>query len=128
MKVACGIKVNMHTHEMKLRTEPFLKIKNGSKKVESRLYDEKRQAIKIGDTLTFIHQNDDGTLGETIDTRVVGLLLYPSFESMMNDIPALWFGWEESILAINEINQFYPTEEQEKSGVVGIRIERLLVG
>ena len=36
-------------HKMKLKLSPFEKIKDGSKTIELRLYDEKRQKVKIGD-------------------------------------------------------------------------------
>ena len=110
---------------MRLRAEPFYKIQNGTKKVESRLFDEKHQQINIGDVISFILKNDDDSLGEKIDVNVVGLLVYPSFETMMNDIPPQWFGWDESIQAIEEINTFYSVEEQNKYNVVGIRIEKI---
>ena len=38
---------------MKLDTEPFNQIKNGLKKIEYRLYDEKRKKLKIGDIIEF---------------------------------------------------------------------------
>ena len=40
-------------HKMKLNESPFERIKNGTKTVEFRLYDEKRQQIKIGDKIEF---------------------------------------------------------------------------
>ena len=39
-------------YEMKLQPGPFAKIKDGSKVIESRLFDEERQEINIGDTIT----------------------------------------------------------------------------
>ena len=36
-------------HKMKLKESPFERIKNGTKTIEFRLYDEKRSKIKIGD-------------------------------------------------------------------------------
>ena len=38
-------------HKMKLNENPFERIKNGTKTVEFRLYDEKRQQVKIGDKI-----------------------------------------------------------------------------
>ena len=40
-------------HKMKLQEDPFERIKNGTKTVEFRLYDEKRQTIQIGDEIEF---------------------------------------------------------------------------
>ena len=41
-------------HNMKLNESPFERIKNGTKTIEFRLYDEKRRQIKIGDKIVFI--------------------------------------------------------------------------
>ena len=40
-------------HKMKLNENPFERIKNGTKTVEFRLYDEKRQQIKIGNKINY---------------------------------------------------------------------------
>ena len=40
-------------HKMKLKESPFERIKNGTKTIEFRLYDEKRKQIKIGDKIEF---------------------------------------------------------------------------
>ena len=40
-------------HQMKLKESPFERIKNGTKTIEFRLYDEKRKQIKIGDKIEF---------------------------------------------------------------------------
>lgn len=57
-------------HQLKLAQEPFEKIKNKSKIIESRLFDEKRQQINVGDFIEF-KQNDNPT--ETIITKVKAL-------------------------------------------------------
>jgi len=44
----------MHSiHYMKLQPKPFAKIKEGTKTLELRLNDEKRQSITVGDTIIF---------------------------------------------------------------------------
>ena len=40
-------------HKMKLNESPFERIKNGTKTIEFRLYDEKRQQVKVGDQIEF---------------------------------------------------------------------------
>ena len=40
-------------HFMKLYNEPFSVIKNRTKDIELRLYDEKRKDIKVGEYITF---------------------------------------------------------------------------
>ncbi len=111
-------------HKMKLQPEYYNYILNGTKRIEIRLYDEKRQLIKIGDTITFLKEPE---LNESFSTRVVGLLRYDSFEDMFKD-------FDISILSdksmkkdelISVLEQFYPKEKQDKFGVLGIRIELL---
>lgn len=43
--------------EMNLHNEPFNLIKQGTKTIELRLYDEKRQQIKVGDTIVFTNRS-----------------------------------------------------------------------
>lgn len=107
-------------HQLKLAQEFFKKIKNGSKVIESRLFDEKRQQINIGDFIEF-KQNDN--LTETILTKVKALYRYAAFESLFSDFPASYFGGNSKEELLNEIHQFYSAEEEEKFGVIGIKIE-----
>ena len=109
-------------HEMKLQPEYYNFILNGTKRIEIRLFDEKRQQIKIGDTIKFLKEPN---LDESFTARVVGLLRYNSFEEMFKD-------YDISILSdksmtkeelIGVLEQFYTKEKQEQYGVLGIRIE-----
>ena len=69
-------------HEMKLQPKYYNYILNGTKRIELRLFDEKRQKIKIGDTIKFLKEPD---LKESFFVKVVGLLQYNSFEELFND-------------------------------------------
>lgn len=40
-------------HQFKLNNFPFEKIANGTKTIELRLYDEKRQKLNVGDEIVF---------------------------------------------------------------------------
>ena len=109
-------------HEMKLQPEYFNFILNGTKRIEIRLNDEKRQNIKLGDKIKFLKEPD---LNESFEAQVIGLLRYNSFEEMFKD-------YDISILSdksmtkeelISVLEQFYTNEKQEKYGVLGIRIE-----
>lgn len=44
-------------HLMKLQPSPFEKIKDGTKTIEMRLFDDKRRKIQIGDTIILITIN-----------------------------------------------------------------------
>ncbi len=109
-------------HEMKLQPEYYNFILNGTKRIEIRLFDEKRQQIKIGDTIKFLKEPE---LNESFEAKVVGLLRYNSFEDMFND-------FDISVLSdksmtkdelIDVLEEFYTKEKQTKYGVLGIRIE-----
>lgn len=105
---------------MKLAREPFEKIVNGQKIIESRLFDEKRRVIDIGDEIEF-SRNDNPS--ETVKTRVKSLYRYDSFESLFSDFPPEYFGGTSKEFLLEEIGRFYSEEEQRKYGVVGIKIE-----
>ena len=107
---------------MKLQPEYFNFILNGTKRIEIRLNDEKRQNIKLGDKIKFLKEPD---LNESFEAQVIGLLRYNSFEEMFKD-------YDISILSdksmtkeelISVLEPFYTKEKQEKYGVLGIRIE-----
>jgi ASC-1-like (ASCH) protein/predicted transcriptional regulator len=113
---------NNMEHEMKLQPEYFNFILNGTKRIEIRLNDEKRQQIKIGDTIKFLKEPE---LSENFNAKVTGLLRYNSFDDMFKD-------FEIEILSDksmtkeqlkNVLEQFYTKEKQEQYGVLGIRIE-----
>ena len=109
-------------HEMKLQREYYNFILNGTKRIEIRLYDEKRQQIKIGDVIKFLKEPE---LNECYNAKVVGLLRYNSFEEMFKDFDISILS-DESMTKdelISVLEQFYTKEKQEKYGVLGIRIE-----
>ena len=111
-------------HEMKLQPKYYDFILNGTKRIEIRLFDEKRQQIKIGDTIKFLKEPE---LIESFNVKVVDLLRYNNFEEMFKD-------FDISVLAdksmtkeelIGVLEQFYTKEKQEQYGVLGIKIELL---
>ena len=111
-------------HEMKLQQKYYDFIKRGTKRIEIRLFDEKRQKIKIGDTIKFLKEDNQD---ESFEVKVIGLLRYNSFEDMFKD-------FDISVLSdksmtkdelISALKKFYTKEKQEQYGVLGIRIELL---
>ena len=57
-------------HEMGLQPKYFDYIKNGTKRIELRLFDEKRQRIRLGDIIEFTNPD-----GETLVVNVAENLL-----------------------------------------------------
>ena len=70
-------------HKMKLQEDPFERIKNGTKTVEFRLYDEKRQTIQIGDEIEFSKLPE---LQEKLLVKVIDLYKEKSFEKLFKKV------------------------------------------
>lgn len=114
--------MNRTTHLMKLQSEPFLNIVSGHKTIESRLFDEKRKLIKIGDIIEFKNEAD---LSESVKVEVLALLNYQTFDSLFADFPPDWFGLPNRADLITQIEKYYSKEDQKKYGVLGIKIKLL---
>lgn len=108
-------------HQMKLQSVPFEKIRSGEKTLELRLYDEKRRQVKIGDEIEFRNMED---LEKKVTVEVTGLLLYKNFSELIQDLPAAYMGYKESEKDYlkGSMYEVYTKEEEEKYGVLGIRI------
>ena len=109
-------------HEMGLQPKYFDYMKNGTKRIELRLFDEKRQKIRLGDIIEFTNPD-----GEMLAVKVVGLLRYGSFEDLFKDFDIAVLA-DESMTKrelLDVLNGFYPLEKQNEMGVVGIRVEVL---
>lgn len=110
----------MAIYKMKLSREPFEKIASGQKIIESRLYDKKRQLINVGDHIEF-SQSDDDT--KRVLARVEALHRYKTFDDLFSAFPVKCFGETSKEELAREIEKFYSKEEEQKDGVVGIKIE-----
>ena len=107
-------------HEMKLNNDPFLKMKDGTKKIEMRLYDEKRKKIKIGDYIEFTNRENN----EKLLTQVLNLYVEKSFEELYSMFKQELLGYNPWEVAIyTDMEQFYSKKDIEKYGVVGIEIK-----
>lgn len=109
-------------YKMNLQDGPFEAINNGTKTIEMRLYDEKRQKINVGDIIEF----DNDNTSEIIKTEVVKLHLFPNFEELYNNFNKVAIGYSEDEEANPEdMSQYYKNEDIEKYGVVGIEIKKI---
>lgn len=107
-------------HNMNLNDSPFQMIKKGLKTIELRLRDEKRKNIKENDIIVFTNRAD----GEIVQTRVIKIHLYNSFEELYSHFDKERLGYKESeIYDYKDMEKFYSKEEQDKYGVVGFEIE-----
>lgn len=105
---------------MRLHNGPFEKIKSGTKTIEMRLNDEKRQLIKVGDFIKFINRVTE----EELTTLVKGLYYYESFDELYKHFDKISIGYDlEDDADPNDMSQYYSNEDIENYGVVGIEIE-----
>lgn len=109
-------------HEMKLNNEQFECIKNGTKTIELRLNDEKRKLLTVGDYIEFTNK----VTNEKLLVEVIDLFKYNSFEELYKHFNKIEIGY-----SINEeanpkdMENYCSKEEQEKYGVLGIKIKKL---
>ena len=103
-------------HKMKLNERPFENIKNGTKTIEFRLYDEKRQKVKINDQIEFSKLPD---LQEKLLVEVIELYRENTFEDLFRK---LYTDEEEITKKVKGMYEIYSPEEEKKYGVIGIKI------
>lgn len=104
-------------HYLQLATEPFEAIVSGRKTIESRLFDEKRQKISIGDEIIFTNREN---IEQTVTVQVVGLLHAETFHDLFSHNDPAKFGGESVAWLDKQIQEFYSEADQRKYGVVGI--------
>ncbi len=110
-------------YEMKLNKDPFERIEAGIKNMEFRLYDEKRRKLQLGDTIRFLKLPNQK---EMIEVKIIGLLHYPSFLALFADISLEKIGYQDKSPEemAKSMRKIYSKEEEQKYGVLGIRIKR----
>ena len=107
-------------HELHLDPAPFLAIAEGRKTVEMRLFDEKRRAIAVGDTL-FIRERGGV---RTLLAVVVALHRYADFPSLYRALPHTALGYPAGAVGDPaDMEAYYPLSEQKAYGALGIEIK-----
>lgn len=106
---------------MHLNASPFEKIKEGSKSIELRLYDEKRRKVKVGDEVEFTKISS----GEKLLTRVMNIFVFATSEQLYANLPLDKCGYSKEELPFakpSDMESIYSKEAQAKWGVVGIEL------
>lgn len=107
------------THKMNLWNNAFLTIKNKTKTIEMRLFDEKRSLISIGDTIEFTNTTTD----EVIECTVINLYKYEDFHELYKHHDKISIGYNKNETANpDDMLAYYSTENIKKNGVLGIEI------
>ena len=108
------------THNMRLNESPFSKIKNKTKTIELRLYDEKRRKVKAGDTIIFKSETD------SLTAKVKALHIFKNFEELYASLPLDKCGYSSDTLDLaspDDMLEYYSKEKIKEYGVVGIELE-----
>lgn len=102
----------------------MIKLKTARKKYELRLYDEKRQSIRIGDTIKFTKRDSN----ENCTVQVTDLRRFACFADLYTSLPLEQCGYDISELntaSPNDMEAYYTKEEQRLHGVIAIKIKLL---
>jgi len=107
-------------HRMNLWDSPFNHIKQGSKTVELRLNDEKRQLINKGDTIIFTNANTH----EEMLTLVTEVRSFSNFAELYSQYDKIAMGYDEDENASpDDMLLYYPNDKIQKYGVLAIEIK-----
>ena len=107
-------------HLMNLKPNPFLMIKGGFKRVEMRLYTDKRKLINIGDDIQFTNEEN----GEKLLVKVVDIKTFKNFEELYKNYDKTLLGYMPNENANpSDMLQYYSMQEIEQTGVCAIEIE-----
>lgn len=111
----------MTIHSMKLDPASFERVRTGVKTLELRINDEKRRAVKAGDTIRFRKLPE---LVEELKVTVLSLHAYPTFAELFDQVPLEWLGYTQADKPWlkNSMYEIYTRAEEAQYGVVGIRI------
>ena len=109
-------------HTLKVQKKYYNMLKSGTKTIEFRLFDEKRQAIKIGDIIEFTNAShaDDKFVAE-----VVNLYQAEDFEALCQKIDCWQAGFNTNAELIECLAEFYIPQQQKQFGVLGIEIKKI---
>lgn len=108
---------------MKLNPNAFQGVKEGKQKWETRLADEKRTKIKVGDTITFSKLPE---LTETLTTRVTKIIKAKNFSELFKLFDPIEANWPKEYTpedCAKSMERYYSLEKQEEYGVLAFAIE-----
>ena len=108
-------------HTMNVNTKYYNLLKSGKKIIELRLFDEKRQKIKVGDRILF---SDSANANDSFQALVLKLHRAEDFSSLCQIITPSQAGFMTKEELVSVMEEFYTPAAQKKFGVVGIEIQK----
>ena len=109
------------TFDMKLRKEPFDRIRNGAKTIEYRLNDEKRSLLRIGDYIRFAEITETGN-GGIITVQIEDIILAPTFTELKEKLILAGILGDEQFFP-ETMRKYYSQADEKRYGVMGIKIK-----
>ena len=107
-------------HEMKVQGQYFEQLIAGQKTIESRTYDERRQAMQVGDYIDMTNLDD----GSVVRLKITSMKVYDTLEDLYNSYPPEITGFPG--MSVDEIvkimNAIYPPALVKQYGMVAIGV------
>ena len=113
----------MKNHIMRLHPSPMKLMREGTKTVELRLYDEKRKQISVGDRIAFANAENET---DVLQATVLALYVFASFDELYKSLPLSECGYTKDTLPTaspRDMDRYYPKEKQKRFGVVGVKVK-----
>lgn len=108
-------------YKMDLSEFLFNKIKAG-RRVDMRLFDKKRQSLKIGDMIEYENINNPH---EHIECLVQGMAVFDNFSNMIDCLTPQMLGYDDKEEIILRLNRAYSLDLQKNFNVVAIFIKNV---
>lgn len=113
-------------HQMHLQDNYHQMIHKGTKRIEARLFDEKRQNVSLGDEIEFIPMSGQVDPRDRCIMKVTGILRYQTFKDLFADFPVEMLAEADYPLdtLLADTEKLYTPGLQNTYGVVGFRLEK----
>ncbi len=108
-------------YKMDLSEFSFNKIKAG-RRVDMRLFDKKRQNLKIGDVIEYENINNPR---ERMECLVLGTAVFDNFSNMVDCLTPQLLGYDNKEEVILRLNRAYSLEMQKDFNVMAIFIKNV---
>ena len=108
-------------YKMDLSEFSFNRIKAG-RRVDMRLFDKKRQSLKIGDMIEYENINNPH---EHIECLVQGMAVFDNFSNMIDCLTPQMLGYDNKEEIILRLNRAYSLDLQKNFNVVAIFIKNV---
>ena len=109
-------------YRMQLQPLPFNQISAGIKRLEIRLFDEKRRNIQVGDSVEFYNAQDPANICKK---RISAVTHAASMLDLFHEISLESAGWPQGTLpekAVADMRKYYSEDEEKKWGAVALHL------